>query len=108
MFRIGIFILSFMRVGKKKQSFVHRDAIYWVTLAITKNQKKSRKLRDFLYSKSRNITYFFFSLFSILAFKPARISLLSPRVAAGAFVAEATASATALTAFSSSSRKIAV
>ena len=36
--------------------------------------------------------YFFFSFFSILAFKPARISLLSPRVEAGALVLEDTAS----------------
>ena len=39
MFKIGIFILSFVRVGKKKQSFVYCDAIYWVTLAITKSKK---------------------------------------------------------------------
>jgi hypothetical protein len=53
------------------------------------------------------VNYFFFSVFSIFAFNPARISLLSPRVEAGALF-EATASATALTFFSSSSLKIAV
>ena len=54
-------------------------------------KKKSHIAAGLLILK-RLKDYFFFSFFSILAFKPARMSLLSPRVEAGEFVLEATAS----------------
>ena len=57
---------------------------------------------------SRNSENYFFSFFSISAFKPARMSLLSPSVEAGALFVEDVVSETAFTFFSSSSRKIAV
>lgn len=74
-----------------------------------KDHKKSPTLLwDFLYlDKLKN---YFFSVFSILAFNAANTSLLSPKVAAGAFVEELDEvfSVAAFTFFSSSSRKIAV
>ena len=107
MFRIGIFLLSVIVWRPTKQSFVHHAAFQSVILTNNDKRKKVPQIAGLSIFKQLK-DYFFFSFFSILAFKPARISLLSPRVAAGAFEAEATASATALTAFSSSSRKIAV
>ena len=61
-----------------------------------------------IFKKSRN---YFFSDFSILAFNAANTSLLSPKVAAAAFVdveADEVFSVAVFTFFSSSSRKIAV
>ena len=66
-------------------------ALHCVALAMTIEQKKSHIAAGLLILK-RLKDYFFFSFFSILAFKPARMSLLSPRVEAGEFVLEATAS----------------
>jgi hypothetical protein len=58
-----------------------------ISLAVNINNLPYKKspvfLRGFLLSIEKN---YFFSFFSILAFKPARMSLLSPKVAAGALL----------------------
>jgi hypothetical protein len=103
-----------------QNSFLHNKKILrtagglWIansTALLLKNkaQKKSPANCGAFYIQKISRNYFF-SDFSILAFNAANISLLSPKVAAGAFVDELDEvfSVAVFTFFSSSSRKIAV
>ena len=76
---------------------------------IVQSKKKAPHCCEAFYIQKISRNYFF-SDFSILAFNAANKSLLSPKVAAGAFVEELDEvfSVAAFTFFSSSSRKIAV
>lgn len=93
---------------KKKYKFPIQE--FSTPLELTKPMKQKKVPHccgTFYLEETKN---YFFSVFSILAFKAANTSLLSPKVAAGAFVVDADEvfSVAAFTFFSSSSRKIAV